>query len=183
MIGGFFFEILIFSQKANISAVNSRLVDTNSTLKLVWLHTSHLVQKAIYCFILTRRRTAEISVLPTLTAPSTPGNVWIYLLTFEKKAQVNCNCIEGTMTLTWSVTCVSSCLPVRRGTPPAPPATRHLSRVVRNCLLLKVILEMLDLFYFVYNLSTEGFNLYDRYRDIETEVYLNWFCKSDQIAT
>ena len=111
--------------------------------------TSHLLQKAIYCFILTRRRTAEISVLPTLTAPSTPGNVWLYLQTFEKKSQVkyaNVNyCIEGTMTLTCSVTCVSSCLPVRRGTPPAPPATRHLSRVVRNC-LLKVILEMLDLF-------------------------------------
>ena len=111
--------------------------------------TSHLVQKAIYCFILTRRRTAEISVLPTLTAPSTPGNVWLYLQTFEKKSQVkyaNVNyCIEGTMTLTCSVICVSSCPPVRRGTPPAPPATRHLSRVVRNC-LLKVILEMLDLF-------------------------------------
>ena len=75
---------------AYISVVNSHLVDINSTLKLVWLHTSHLLQKAIYCFILTRRRTAEISVLPTLTAPSTPGNVWLYLQTFEKKSQVNC---------------------------------------------------------------------------------------------
>ena len=138
--------------------------------------TSHLLQKAIYCFILTRRRTAEISVLPTLTAPSTLGNVWLYLQTFEKKSQVkyaNVNyCIEGTMTLTCSVTCVSSCLPVRRGTPPAPPATRHLSRVVRNCpppppppprlphkLLLKVILEMLDLLNFVYNLSPKGLKL------------------------
>ena len=159
-IGCFLSEILIFSSMAYISVVNSHLVDTNSTLKLVWLHTYY-------------RKPYTALYWPGGGLPRSlccqPWLLLLHLVMFgfiykhlkrNLKSIVN-YCIEGTMTLTCSVTCVSSCLPVRRGTPPAPPATRHLSRVVRYW-ILKVILEMLDLFNFVYNLSPEGFKLYDR---------------------
>ena len=161
---------------AYISAVNSSLVDTNSTLKLVWLHTYYRKPyTALYW--LGGGLPRSLCCQPWLLLLHLVMFGFIYKhLKRNLKSIVN-YCIEGTMTLSWSVTCVSSCLPVRRGTPPAPPATRHLSRVVRNCppppqpsppprlphkLLLKVILEMLDLINFVYNLSPEGFKLYDR---------------------